>query len=145
MNTETFEAFNRISLHILVRLFEEFPLYVELDPNRIGVEAKPEDPTETNEEIWESLEIGNATITWLRDEGFIKISTSTYDSHHARLSLKGLTLLGYEGPSGPEPSTYGNFAENAKQVLSTGTKAAVTELAKSILTQGLRYAPSIFT
>ena len=145
MKTDSFEVFNRISLYLLVKLFEEFPRYVEIDPNHIGIEAKPKSENGTEEEIWENSDIGEATVTWLRDEGFISIGNQTFDGWEARLSLKGLTVLGYEGPAGPEPSKYENFAENAKDVLRAGSTAAVSEVAKSVLTQGLRYAPWIFT
>jgi hypothetical protein len=97
MNTENFEAFNRISLHILVTLFEDFPKYVDLDPHTIASEAAPTNSTEANQPIWKSYEIGNATITWLRDEDFISVGNVNDDNYKARLSLKGLTLLGYKG------------------------------------------------
>lgn len=41
MNTENFEAFNRIALFALVQLFESFPEPMDLDARRIGIDAKP--------------------------------------------------------------------------------------------------------
>ena len=147
MNTENFEAFNRIALHTLVRLFEAFPGHLDLDAHRIGIEAKPEDPNETNEEIWGNMMLGYDTLTWLREEGFITVGQTTMDSqfHRVRLTLKGLTLLGYQPPTLEEGETYRNFAEKGAEVLREGGRGAAVELVKELVLRGVGLGAHIFT
>jgi hypothetical protein len=147
MNTENFEVFNRIALHILVRLFEVFPGHIDLDAHRIGIDAKPEDPDETNEEIWENMMLGHDTLTWLRDEGFLAVGQTTMDSqfHRVRLTLKGLTLLGYQPPTLEDGETYRNFAEKGAEVLREGGRGAAVELVKELILRGAGLGAQIFT
>ena len=138
MNAQNFEAFNRIALYTLIQLFEVFPGHLDLDAHRIGINAKPEDPDETNEEIWENMMLGYDTITWLRDEGFLTVGQTTMDSqfHRVRLTLKGLTLLGYQAPILEEGESYMNFAEKGADILREGGRGAAVEFIKDLLLRG---------
>lgn len=147
MDTTNFEVFNRIALHVLIRLFEAFPERLDLDAHRIGIDAKPEDPNETNEEIWESMTLGYYTISWLQEEGFITVQSTTMDSqfHGVRLTLAGLTLLGYQAPSLEEGEAYGSFAEKGAEVLQEGGRAAAVEFVKDLFLRGATAGVQLFT
>jgi len=147
VDTTNFEVFNRIALHALVRLFEVFPERIDLDAHRIGIDAKPEDSDETNEEIWASMTLGYYTITWLQEEGFITVQSTTMDSQFqgVRLTRAGLTLLGYQPPTLEEGEGYRNFAEKGAEVLQEGGRAAAVELVKDLFTRGAGFGGQLFT
>lgn len=141
MNTENFEAFNRIALYTLVQLFESFPEPIELDAKRIGIDAKPKDEDETQEELWANINLGYWTISWLKDEGFIKADARTWAESrfcNARLTLKGLILLGYSAPSMDGEQDDVTFADRAKEVLAEGGRAAAVETVQEIFKNALR-------
>ena len=146
MDTTNFDAFNRISLHLLVKLFNDFPRYIDVDANSLGLEAKPKDKNETEDELWENMSLACDTVTWLRDEGFIVIGDVCYGGEflQVRLTLKGLTLLGYAPTSKETDSKYLNLADKAQHALADGARGAVTEVVKEIFVGGLRLFPQIF-
>ena len=147
MDTTNFEVFNRIALLTLVRLFEAFPEKIDLDPHRIGIDAKPEDPNETNEEIWENMMLGYDSISWLAEEGFISVQTTTRDPkfHGVRLTLAGLTLLGYQPPTLSDGEDYKNFAEKGADILKEGGRAAAVDLVKDLFVRGVGLSAHLFT
>ena len=147
MNTSNFEAFNRIALLVLVRLFEAFPERLDLDAHRIGIEAKPEDADESDEEIWANMMLGSDTISWLQEEGFITVQSRTMDSEFqgVRLTLAGLTLLGYQPPNLEEGESYRTFAEKGAEVLKEGGRAAAVELVKELFIRGASFGVRVFT
>ncbi len=144
MEIKNFEAFNRIALYLLIKLFESFPKNVDIDANSLGCEAKSKDKDETYEEIWESMEFALYTITWLQKEGFIDIEHQCYGGKFlgCRLTLKGLTLLGYTPLKGGKK--YHNLAEKAKAALAEGARDVVTEVAKELFIGALKYIPEAF-
>ena len=89
------------ALHTLVRLFEAFPRRTDLDSRSIGIDAKPTDSNETWDEIWSDIMLGYDSIDWLKEEGFISVQSVTLagDFKGVRLTLSGLTLLGYQPPT----------------------------------------------
>ena len=147
MNTSNFDAFNRITLHLLVKLFEVFPGHLDVDSNALGLDAKPKDTNETEDELWESMILAGNTVTWLKSEGFIEVGSVSYGGHYSqvRLTLKGLTLLGYAPPTMENDSKYQNLVEKAQSVLADGARGAVTEVVKELFVGGLRYLPQVFT
>jgi len=148
MNTENFEAFNRIALFALVQLFESFPEPMDLDSRRVGIGAKPADEDETQEELWANMNLGHWTLSWLRDEGFINSDVSTWGESqfcNSRLTLKGLTLLGYAAPSIDEGGAQETFADRAKKVISEGGRDAAVETVKELFKTSLRLGIGLMT
>ncbi len=147
MNTSNFDAFNRITLHLLVKLFEAFPGHLDIDSNALGLDAKPKDTNETEDELWENMSLAGNTVTWLKSEGFIEVGSVCYGGHYqqVRLTLKGLTLLGYAPPTMENDSKYQNLVEKAQSVLADGARSAVTEVVKELFVGGLRYLPQVLT
>lgn len=147
MDTKNFEAFSRISLHLLIKLFESFPGYIDVDSNSLGIEAKPINENDASEEIWKSKEFAHDTVTWLQGEGFIEIGNTCYGGLfvRVRLTLKGLTLLGYAPLTSEGDKQYRNLAEKAKSVLTEGARGTVIEVMKELFIGALKYLPQILT
>ncbi len=133
---ERFQAFNRIALHVLILLFERFPEPVDLDAKRIGLDAKPPDPTDTGEDLFSDIALAKHTLIWLRDEGFISSlpnpGISKMDLLGVRLTTKGLTVLGYGGPRWHH-WRFRSFAEEGKRILAEGTRQEVVQLFRRML------------
>jgi len=146
METKNFEAFSRISLYLLVKLFESFPGYLDIDSNSLGIEAKPKNENETYDEVWENMELAQDTVTWLQKEGFIEVGHVCYGGQflRVRLTLSGLTLLGYAPLNKETDTKYHNLAEKAKSVLIEGARDTVIEVVKELFISALRYLPSTF-
>lgn len=147
MNMTNFEVFNRIALHTLIRLFEAFPERIDLDPHSIGIDAKPKNPNETNEEIWANMMLGYDSISWLEEEGFISVQSKTMAQNFrgVRLTLAGLTLLGYQPPTLGEGENYKNFAEKGAEILKEGGRAAAVDLVKDLFLRGAALSSHVFT
>lgn len=133
MDTTKFDAFNRIALYTLVELFEAFPSRMIIDTEKLGLNAKPVDGDETNKEIWESMDQARDTLIWLNDEGFVSAQVFQNNStkYDVRLTLQGLTLLGYQAPHGGRRK-FKNIAHYAKSILAAASLSAATELMKEI-------------
>lgn len=143
LDTANFEIFNRVTLTLLVQLFEEFPGYLKTNAAKLTEQALPRDIDGIDETIWHDLNISEDTITWLESEGFITYQTKGGQQYvKMRLTLKGLSLLGYSPPS---IEGYSNIAEQAKNVLAEGTKDAASEVVKSIFLGAMKYIPAVFT
>lgn len=147
MDTTKFEVFNRIALHTLVRLFEAFPERVDLDPHSIGIDAKPADPNETDEEIWSNMMLGYDSIDWLKEEGFISVQSIILSQQFkgVRLTLSGLTLLGYQPPALEEGESFKNYAEKGAEILKEGGRAAAVDFVKDLFVRGAALSANLFT
>lgn len=146
MDTTKFEVFNRVALHTLVRLFEAFPERIDLDPHSIGIDAKPADPRETDEDIWSNMMLGYDSIDWLREEGFISVQTTTLAQQFkgVRLTLHGLTLLGYQPPTLEEGENFKNYAEKGAEILQEGGRAAAVDFVKDLFVRGVTLSGNLF-
>lgn len=147
MDMERFEVFNRVALHTLVRLFEAFPERIDLDPHSIGIDAKPADPNESDQEIWTSMMLGYDSIDWLREEGFISVQSVTLGQQFngVRLTLAGLTLLGYQPPTLEEGENFKNYAEKGAEILQEGGRAAAVDFVKDLFIRGAALSTNLFT
>lgn len=91
--------FDIVVARLLVTLYESFPGPINLDPSntgKIGFSAVPSGSSE--EEAWEIGTMVDDVITFLAEEGFIRYQSDPNHKPgyywHARLTLKGLTVLG---------------------------------------------------
>ncbi|XOZ32865.1 hypothetical protein ACMDCT_11665 [Halomonadaceae bacterium KBTZ08] len=146
MDSSNFEIFNQITLHLLVRLFESFPNYVQVEARTLGFDAIEREDDESFEEGWELLELSKNSVSWLQAEGFIEVKGDVHSGSELemRLTLKGLTLLGYAPPT-MENSVYKTFAEEAQEALASGSKAAVADVVKSLFIRGVTLVPEVFS
>lgn len=146
MDQTNFEIFNQITLHLLVRLFESFPNYEQIDARALGFDAISMKDDESFDEAWELLELSKNSVSWLQTEGFIEVSNKVGKSSKIsmRLTLKGLTLLGYAPPT-VKDSPYQTVLEEAKGALASGSRAAVADVVKGLFIRGVTLVPEIFS
>jgi len=97
---ENIEAFNRVSLELFARLYDSFPKPLNIDPtvaNKIGFAAVPQEAND--EQSWKIGTMGVDVIEWLAEEQFLRYEPDPNQRHgyfgKVRLTLKGLTILGY--------------------------------------------------
>ena len=136
------ERFNLTALRVFERLYDEFPGEADLETAMLGAEAAPEDL-----DVGYSLNyalFADEVVHWLAEEGFIRISghQSGTAITGVRLTLKGLTILGYlpsslQGKEVSEP-----IITKIKRVLSSGAEKASAEAVKSVLSGVFRLAIS---
>ena len=92
------ELFNRIVVLLLARLYESFPVPVTIESGVLGADAT-EGFTDDEGEIFHAvISVGHETALFLREEGVITfkgdIKLPDDKLHSARLTMKGLALLG---------------------------------------------------
>ncbi|WP_040652844.1 hypothetical protein [Pseudogulbenkiania ferrooxidans] len=139
--------FNRITLVIFKKLYEAFPQPIDLNINAIAMEVIPQDADETL--TWNSLMAAGQAIDFLAQEGFLTHKGALKDNskvHQARLTLRGLTILGSTPDSldGKTP-----LIDQIKEALSSGANEAKNEtfrqLAQQTFNAALAAAPRIIT
>jgi len=88
------EIFNRICIHLLSVLYDSFPVPITVVPDKLGLEAIPEDLDFDG--AWSVMDIANETLDFLHQEGFLTQSSpvSTDEHSQVRLTMKGLAILG---------------------------------------------------
>lgn len=145
MNKNNFELFSITALYVLVKSFEEFPKFVHVNKESVAFDAVKANEKETYDEAWNLAEIGEHTVNWLAEEGFIKVDMGVDESEFiVQLKLKGLTLLGFHPPTAKE-NEFKNIAEEASSVLIGGTKSAIEDVVKGLVTSAFAMAPVLFT
>jgi hypothetical protein len=88
----------------------------------------------TDSEESEYLKHFNATMQWLKDEGFIRYETGDYGNFRkVILTLRGLTVLGYTPTSIGFTDRKEPIIAKIKKVLSKGADTAATETVKAII------------
>lgn len=142
---ENIEVFNHIVLHALVELYDSFPKPIDLDPDKIGLDARP-DENDRNE-LWHNMEISDHTLSWLEQEGFITIeskpATSSTCYSGVRLTLKGLTLLGYTPTSAFGDADKDTLISKAKNVFSKAAEQSATDVVEKLFMAAIGYLPKV--
>jgi len=144
------EHFNRVVLELFIRLYDSFPHPLRIDSQTamdIGFGQFPDDATD--EETLSIAVDADDIMEWLREEGFIRYDP---DPNYrpgtfwkVRLTLKGITILGYEPASLRKADPKEPLIQKAKKV-STSTESSsgreamrrvVEEIFKLALSQGV--------
>lgn len=135
---ENIEAFNRVSLELFVRLYDSFPKPFNIDPtvaNKIGFAAVPQEATE--EQAWNIGTLGTDVIEWLAEEGFLRYEPDPNHQHgyfwKVRLTLKGLTILGYVPSALQSTEQKEALITKVKRVLASGAATASSESIKLVV------------
>ncbi|MDR4462049.1 MAG: hypothetical protein MRJ67_16285 [Nitrospirales bacterium] len=136
--------FNLAVLTLLKTLYESFPSPKNLDPfilNDICFDAVPKEDSE--EDAWKLGNMGEDVITFLEEEGFLRYEP---DPNHregyygrTRLSLKGLTILGWV-PNSLESQGKKSLIERAKDALSKTSTSAGSETVKQVVSEVFKMA-----
>lgn len=136
------ERFNLTVIHLFNDLYDSFPTAIDVDTSMLGIKAAPEGLS--GAEILTYAMCAGDVVTWLQEEGFLTI----YGTDNAgtitdvRLSLKGLTLLGYVPASLRFVDRKEPIIDKIKRVLAAGTEQASTEAIKTILAAVFKLAVS---
>lgn len=131
------EIFDQITAYILIKLYGSFPIPQNLYLEDIYNEAI-QGCTDANEAFEIYTSYITSTISFLSDEKFIQhdqntnLMPSDLQYFGARLTLKGLTLLGTV-PKTINDIPQSSFIELLKSSFNTGTKSALSDIVKSFL------------
>jgi len=122
------DRFNKATLLVFDKLYQAFPIPIDLSASKIAMDTLP--PDATFDESFQSIEPVYYTIEFLRKEGFIEYGEHTVDGTtflRARLTSRSLALLG-QTPSALEPQV--TVAERIGGLLKGGVKQVGSEAAK---------------
>lgn len=130
------QRFNLIALFLFAKLYESFPSGIDIDPLKVGFDALPKDPS-WDDQTWDFGVVGYDVVLWLAEEGFLRYENpnNTRDFYNARLTMKGLNVLGYVPISLKSEDAKEPLIEKIKRVLATGTEKATADGVKAILGQ----------
>ena len=135
------QRFNLIALVLFAKLYEAFPSGIDVEPLKIGHDAVPKDES-WDDQSWDFGAVAYDVVLWLAEEGFLRYENPnhTREFFNARLTMKGLTVLGYVPTSLQADAPKEPIIERIKRVLATGTEKAVAEGVSAILAQIFRLA-----
>jgi len=139
------EVFNHIVLHVLIKLYDSFPTPINLDSEKIGLDARPD--KNDRGELWNSMAISDHTLSWLEQEGFITVESKPHMGclyyNGVRLTLKGLTLLGYTPVPALGEKEKGTLISIAKSVFSKAAEQSATDVVGKLFMLAVGYLPKI--
>lgn len=138
------EVFNHIVLYVLIKLYDAFPSPIDLDSESIGLDARPDE--NDRDVLWKSMEISGHTLDWLQQEGFITIESKPIMGRPycgVRLTLKGLTLLGYTPASAFDEKNKETLINRAKGVFSKAAEQSATDVVGKLFLAALQYLPKV--
>ena len=135
---DNLKAFNYITLQIFNRLYEAFPEPINIKPLTFIIECVYDEGGDT--ENTKNLGLVTDTVTWLGEEGFLSVKDITKDGTmlDVRLSLKGLTVLGYIPTAIEAQEKKKTIIEQSKEILAKGAKDASAEGVKTIVSSAFK-------
>ena len=127
------ERFNLTALQLFSELYSAFPNEITVETAMLGAEAAPIDTPPT--EHMRYAMSADQVVHWLAEEGFVRIKghQSGTEIHGVRLTLKGLTVLGYVPASLKQRDPKEPLITKINRVLANGAEKAGTEGVKAIL------------
>lgn len=136
-------AFNLVCLTLFEKLYEAFPTPINISSNSIGVESIPKDAS--YEASWDAQVLAGEAITWLQEENFIRVGSTTISGDFAlvRLTLKGLTVLGYIPTSLQTSATKEALIDRVKNVLASGAEKASAEGVKALVLEAFKLSAAV--
>jgi len=124
--------FNNFTLSLFNHLYADFPLSCDIDITEFALDLLPDD-LDVKDGI-DKLEVARASLSFLRQEGFIVISEVHNDKVYkgVRLTMKGLASLGYV-PNSLEPDE--SIISKINDIAKDGFKEAGVDVTKNIVQQ----------
>lgn len=141
---DNLKAFNYITLRLFEKLYEAFPEPIDIDGLRFVIECVIDEERDVGNT--KNLHLLNHTVSWLEEEGFLTTKGKRKDTDvvKARLTLKGLTIIGYLPASIDGKEEKITIIDKAKEILGKGMKDASTEAVKNVVSSAFslmaRYA-----
>jgi hypothetical protein len=127
------QRFNLTALRLFTQLYDAFPTSIDIETSDLGAESAPAgiDPAAILDYAMRADEV----IDWLEEEGFIRTSGKNLGTLvvGVRLTLKGLTLLGYIPTSITPTETSEPLINKMKKALSSGVEQAAAEGVKNLV------------
>lgn len=140
------EIFNFTALQLFAKLFDEFPQPVAIDAGSLGSETN-EAFGETINDTIQMIHLAEHAVTWLAEEGFLRYEKGAIPGSRSftnvRLTMKGLTVLGYMPSALQNPEKAKPLIARIKSVVASGAEKAGTDAVKSLLTEVFRLAASV--
>ena len=138
------QRFNLIALLLFAKLYESFPSGTDIKTLKLGHDALPKD-TSWDDQAWDFGAVAYDVVLWVAEEGFLRYENpnNTRDFYNARLTMKGLTVLGYVPVSLQSGDAKEPLIEKIKHVLATGTEKAAADGMRAILGQIFSLALSL--
>ncbi len=131
--TTNIEEFNKFTLYTLVALFDEFPVPIDIDASWIGSNIFCSD-SDAESVAFDRMEFAVHSMSWLAEEGFISFVKQDDDVFlQVRLTLKGLTLLGYSIPNNDSRT----LIDQAKEAIAEGAQGTVKGVISKLLTMAV--------
>lgn len=130
--------FNRLTLTLFDKLYSAFPTPVDLNTDSIAMSVIPEGVE--YDETWNSLRAAEDAIDFLAQEGFLTHKGTYLEGGtflEARLTLKGLAILGYVPDALEEKQS---LIDRIRRALAGGAKEAGSETVKLLTQQAFAVA-----
>jgi len=127
------ERFNLTALRLFNDLYDAFPNAIDIDTAVLGAEAAPEELPAPDALAYAMG--ADEVVTWLAEEGFIRVAGGNLGTeiNGVRLTLKGLTVLGYI-PTVLKPNEASEpMIDKIKRTLGSGAEKAGAEAVKALL------------
>jgi hypothetical protein len=132
---DNIQRFNLIAVHLFSQLHATFPVPQEIDPSALGHSAVPENASE--QAAWDMGVEATDTLTWLEEEGFIRIQARALGGqmYGVRLTLKAMSILGQVPASVSQTTVKRSLISRMKDAVATASASAATEAATGLMTE----------
>ena len=136
------QRFNLTALRLFSELYDAFPNTINIETAMLGAESAPEELPAPDALAYAMG--ADEVLTWLAEEGFIRIAGGNLGTevHGVRLTLKGLTILGYVLTALKTSEASEPMIDKIKRTLGSGAEKAGAEAVKALLGGVFRLAIS---
>lgn len=138
------KVFSLVTLRIFDKLYEAFPVPIEIVPRAVSNEII----ADSFDETFDLISIADDTLRWLEAEGFLRHTSSSFECgifYQVQLTLKGLTVLNSIPVSLDKKDVPESLMMKIKKVLSAGTGKTSDDSIRLVLNQVLKVASHIDT
>lgn len=136
------QRFNLTALRLFANLYDAFPSPIDIEYGYLGAESAPEGLAPAD--VLAYALGADEVVEWLEEEGFVRTTGRTVGAtiSGVRLTLKGLTVLGYIPTSIVPTESSEPIIDKIKRTLSKGIETAGSEGVKTLLGGVFRLAIS---
>jgi len=143
------DRFDRLTGAVFAKLYESFPMGVDLDVMEFSNVISPgKEYEEVVSQALDQDEFFNSAVVWLRDAGFITFDRTTLDNsmaYQCRLTAKALQVL----KSTPESIGGETLGSCLSDAIKQGTMESLKTVANEALNRGVGFvfaaAASVFS
>jgi hypothetical protein len=132
---DNIQRFNLVAVHLFSQLHATFPVPQEIDPTTLGHSAVPESANEQT--AWDMGVEAADTITWLEEEGFIRIQAKALGGQMfgVCLTLKAMSILGQVPTSLTQTTVKRSLISRMKDAVANASATAATDAASGLMTE----------